>query len=716
MCAYEGMHIEYPTMSHITKALDLKLLERKFDGKYKKITGKVSGRVSVLILPNGKTYKFSLAGHYAAAKWYFDIADGHDGIRRFLGAGLVRATLYLPYMTIVYKQPLTYEQRKALRHLVVVRAYVAEDIEIEGGSPDAKNVVWEISKSDVEKAYNSKFSALVQDWYELRYRKVHRVYDGNGVVFPDGTILGLRNDSHRSVLERVEKDLDMQAPSGNLPRDVGMIDVRSYGSAMTVYIYETLTNGQRSALKDLVKFSGDLGADDVKVRWSRGQDDERLARYLVKSKDADKFWKQIGYGRAWYAPYYHERNWQKIPLRGRKVLSREMNSQQDYQNKKPPMDKTSQREWRGFNSRRAHGKRRGNVEGHYTEEQASKIRGLRWGNRRIPKRESKERFDTMPAIRTEYARGMEMMGKSKDVKKGKILSAVIFGLVAGAGGFVAGQIVRKKLMSYGLSSDATTEAIRRAKESAYTLHDRRLRLVSKGNNITYIIDNDSVTVAQILKMGDVVTYDGMEGTVISSGIDVTKLNVDAKEVLAFNRNIMKSDEIIYTEKSGMTTWDRLQVDERWQIVDKCNLPESHTMKTWNEFGKAIQDVIRLNYGDDAVKKATLQKMARPKDEDKAEVTSETSGYHNPVHSKREDMINDYGMKRVVGKMSCSNCNKMHDVITEKCDACGNIMKRKERLDTSKIAEEANEQITDMSKTESPYLTKMIDAEKAKRNK
>ena len=560
-----------------------------------------------------------------------------------------------------------------------------------------KNGDWLEAMVQVKRAFRQSFSAD-----EPIFDNVWIITDGTR--FAHGSSLReMAEVVVGKIPEKTKRDADEYL------YNLGLVSAENLSGDMKIRTWRKPTEKQKKSIEGL---ASDWGVDLTNVVIVDSNGDIR------KSPDASKFWKQIGYGRAWYAPYYHERNWPKIPLRGRQNLSRMMNSQQDYQNKDPPMDKTSQREWRGFNSRRAHGKRSGDVEGHYTEEQASKIRGLRWGNRRIPRRVSRERFNKMPAFRTEYLRGLELMGlaKSQDVKKGKILSAVIFGLVAGGGGFMAGQLVRKKLMSYGLSADATQEAISRAQNTAYMLHNKRLRLVAKGDNITYIIDNPTVDVAQILRLGDqVIDENGREGVMRSVGASVSKMFVDDREVLVFNKNLMKSDEVLYTEKYGLTTWDRLDVVERAKIVKACNLPEMHKMSTWNAFGEMVQDYIRLKFGDDEVKKAMKVKMARPKKEKyKEEATSETSGYNNVNYGGRKDLENTYGMKRVTGKMSCANCNKMFDEVVEKCDKCGNIMKRHEKLDTTKIAEEANEQITDMKKMRSPYLTKMIDEAKAQK--
>ena len=413
-----------------------------------------------------------------------------------------------------------------------------------------------------------------------------------------------------------------------------------------------------------------------------------------QSEDAPDHWYKIGHGRGWYNPRFAGREWKDIPEVSRKNLSRMMNSQQGKKNKNPPTSPKMLKDWRAFSSRRVVGRKRGDEDGHYTPKEVANMRGM------------KQRYVLEGGKKLNVKDMMEQIKirKSGDVQKGKILQTLIFGLVAGAGGFVAGQVLRKKLKEYGMSATTANDAVKRAMDTAYEMNNRRYRLVTKGQGTTYIRLDIDMVMKQVLRAGEYVMVEGKECLVTKGGNKFSDIMFDGKRQIIDNRLAMRMDEIIYTEKSGMTTWDRLDWVERGEIVAKCQLRKDSQRYSWELFDMPARDYIRSKYGDDKVK-AVIEK--RYEDIRKEIELPVVKPEPKEVIQDRYVGVNPTDYRKADGQIACQMCKSVNDDYLVKCDSCGYVMKKPEQIETERIAREANEVYADVSKSGDRLLNRIV---------
>ena len=307
-----------------------------------------------------------------------------------------------------------------------------------------------------------------------------------------------------------------------------------------------------------------------------------------KSEGAEVFWESIGAsGRSFYNQKYVNTRWQDIPLSVRKEISREMNFQQGKINAKAS--------WSEVTS---------NPKRH------SPMQILEAFSERFPQatESDMEEFAKVVGISPLVVR--EFLGKN--LMKGARLNALILGLVAGAGGVIAGSLLRRKLIERGINESRVDPAIQNALATTYRIHNQRRRLVRKGNSITFIsthsedslvmdtvnklsstgyADND-----ELLKLNDKVTFGSESGTIVKlSGNYATVVKEDGNAVPVHIKALMKTGDIIYTSATGMTTWNQISQVEKMEILKNCNLPATYISKTWQDMLQVAKNVIQQKY-------------------------------------------------------------------------------------------------------------------------
>jgi len=388
-----------------------------------------------------------------------------------------------------------------------------------------------------------------------------------------------------------------------------------------------------------------------------------------KSEDAEIFWQAIGNkGRSMYIKSikedlkYVEYRWEDIPRPIRVDLSKEMNL-------------------------------------HYRSP------NLETGSWKKPVNESKDKSMKI----CDACRGK---GKDSDGKKCKLcygagilaswkskskLNSLILGIVAGAGGVIAGSLLRQHLISRGISENRVDPAIQNALAMTYRIHDQRRRLVRKDDLITFItfnsednsvmntvnklnptgmVDND-----EALKIGESVTYGQDGGRIVSvTGNYATILKDDGNTELMHIKALMRTSDIIYTKDTGMTTWNLISAVEKSQILNNCNLPANYISKQWIDMIPIAKKVIQEKYG-----RIVTKEQLRCTGCDEGFTTSDPKELADHKESHKNKLDKDdrcrtcYGSGYTSdGSSTCHTCNgsgKKKTIINKeklKCAECGKI--------------------------------------------
>ena len=343
---------------------------------------------------------------------------------------------------------------------------------------------------------------------------------------------------------------------------------------------------------------------------------------IRKSEDADIFWESIGpRGRDRYAPEYVDVRWPDIPKPVRREISRAMNWSQGRVNRLLPnatrtrgqysLDALRQAEIERFRwmtearvaeaiprTWRIVKRQMKQMERYYerVEEHAAKIVNA---DAKIPKAAMRRRVvgimarqDFRPImlnavkeggeitntnmyegivnrlarrVRRKYEAEYEKITKMYEaVEKGSKLNTLIFGMVAGAGGVIAGGMLRKLLMQRGVKNPS--RAIDNAMATAYKMHNRRSTLVFKGKyyEIQYsnevlkdgIMEND-----EHIRAGEQIIYQNKEGVVTSVSGNYVSIWSDGKQVLGTLDQVLRKSDAIEVDGSYLH-WDEMSSKER----------------------------------------------------------------------------------------------------------------------------------------------------------
>ena len=289
--------------------------------------------------------------------------------------------------------------------------------------------------------------------------------DGNLLVFPSGKSYVMSRYEHRGLILQAADLAGITIVDDtikSLLKRFQLVRINTLNRYVRIEYWHSLTSNQLTHLRLVVIYTG---ADEGNVEVE-GVMSQSTLRQLVKSKDAEKHWSKIKHGRGWYHPRYIGYKWTELPKKERQNISRMFNSQQGRKNKFPPDDPDSTKVWRGFVQRRSVGKRRGNPMGHYTSDGVERIR----------------------AYRTLWRRELdaEKVGGLENVEKSSRQDAV-FSIIAGVGGFIAGQLLRKKLFEMGMDNEQAKDAERRALDTAYEMAHRKFRIVKKASDGLYLV-------------------------------------------------------------------------------------------------------------------------------------------------------------------------------------------------------------------------------------
>ena len=203
--------------------------------------------------------------------------------------------------------------------------------------------------------------------------------------------------------------------------------------------------------------------------------------------------------------------------------------------------------------------------------------------------------------------GIYMHGKTYTNKISSNLASLILGLVAGAGGIIAGSALRNHLIKRGIASNRADPAIQEALNTTYRIHDSNRRLVQKSNYLTFItirdIDSNMSLLAkdnlfnQQFNVNDEVSFGAESGRIVKlSKSYATILKSDGKTDLIHLRALIKNKDLIYTSSTGMTTWDLISQNERIDILSKCKIPSSLILKNWSDLNQTVKSSIQKLYG------------------------------------------------------------------------------------------------------------------------
>ena len=726
-------HISTRMLRRLLKSSDLN--KGKIDGrklalglkrKYpKKVLSKVSG--NSFILNDGTVLDLGRTAHDDAVKRALDslgyVEDDYIDKEEhwLLAAKIVRTSNWNKLFIIeAYGLNLSSGQFSAIREAIVKRGLTEDDVDSDNISSQVMRRL--VKSENVKKGYEfivSELNRILSSKYSVVTGKMRRKH--SCLVLPSGKIFQIPFGGHERVagycFDNMDTTLGFNTDWGALRflmEKVGVARITVYEGKMFVEYGKDLTSAQRRALRNVVVMTG-YDSSEVELEGSNAK---TVHREITKSYDLKK---SVDYSKVTISginKYLNSKYTKISPKQAKSSMWLMPNGTlytlgygthgdvaYDY------LESVEHDPSVGFKNLRGRsvdtfldmGMVRTGIMGQSfyvdyhknpTTKQMSVLRDIViWKGV-----QDKDMYAPDKKIVRILTKSLnKTMVYNKYVNKGKILRSVIFGLVAGAGGFIAGQLLRKKIMSMGFNTQASDNAVQRAMATTYEIHNRRFRLVKKANNITFILLNSIHNMQQILKAGEKVVFNGSEGTITKTGNTISEVWIEDKHQWIKNEYLMKDSDLLFTPHSGMCVWDSLEREEKIEIVDKCHLNKNTIDRHWDGLDANIQNVILYHYGDDTVRAYFEKKWHKPKMKIVKEVAStETRGYSNPVNSKKlKPNRTEKGLR------SCESCNSLLKDTVAKCDKCGFIMKMPEKMDSDHIAEEANENYDD--KSEKPVI-------------
>ena len=308
------------------------------------------------------------------------------------------------------------------------------------------------------------------------------------------------------------------------------------------------------------------------------------------SEDAAIYWAGLSpEAQAQYDPAYVGMAWEKIPKQGRRLLSYYMNARQGRGLAPEKLGELMDSIFAGSKPKKP--KRR------------KRPANVRKPGSKKPKRRKKPleiveegynfdidfgagEGDAHHEVYIDFKKFLKSILINKSVKTKSKLRALVFGLVAGAGGVATGSWLRSRLIERGFTEQGAKRAIQAAVNHVYRIHERNARLVSKARYIQLQVEPRG------MELGTEVMYNGKTGVVVSKQGDYIEAvdKAGVKEELHYKSVIDKAVAFMYKGKPAM--WDRLDDIDRSRILSKYDLPHSYMIQDWDYLPWQIQYRIR----------------------------------------------------------------------------------------------------------------------------
>lgn len=212
---------------------------------------------------------------------------------------------------------------------------------------------------------------------------------------------------------------------------------------------------------------------------------------------------------------------------------------------------------------------------------------------------------------------MKILGDRTKSEVSKVVSenilAVIFGLVAGNGGAINQHTLIGKLMGFGLSYAAAKIGLKGALNTSLLAGGQTRWLTNIHKGITFInaeggnghmvqrADYDHI---MTLKLGDEVAFRDYKKEEMIVG-KIAEFNDDYAHIKQNNgngsythvprRELIKTDEIMFTAKHGMTAWNRLEASGKYDLLKEHNLPLDLVDKEWAHVPLDVRDILMKKY-------------------------------------------------------------------------------------------------------------------------